>query len=119
MGRRVRLRVHSDVAHLLSQGARVQLGDEATLLLLSDAHVTDGSNINHTIVGAAHVVEKATNGWGILITFSLGCIHRHRSKNLSFLVLSRLLRRMTILRAYRTTIVWANILRHQVILITG
>lgn len=57
MGRRVRLRVHPDVAHLLSQGARVQLGDEATLLLLSDAHVTDGSNINHTIVGTAHVVE--------------------------------------------------------------
>ena len=90
MGSRVRLRVHSDVAHLLSQGARIKLRDEATLFFLPDRHVTDGADIDHAIVGAAHVIEKTPNRWRILVAFSLGCIHGHRSENLGFLVLARL-----------------------------
>lgn len=53
----VRLRVDSYVTHLLCQCTRIKLRDEATLFFLSDAHVTDGADINHAIVSAAHVVE--------------------------------------------------------------
>lgn len=57
MSSRVRLRVDSYVTHLLCQCTRIKLRDEATLFFLSDAHVTDGADINHAIVCAAHVVE--------------------------------------------------------------
>lgn len=75
MSSRVRLRVHTDVAHLLGQCTRIKLGDEATLFFRTNAHVTDGADIDDAIVCAAHVVEKAADWWGILVVFSLGRIH--------------------------------------------
>jgi hypothetical protein len=65
----------TDVAHLLGQCTRIKLRDEATLFFLSNAHVTDGADIDDAIVCAAHVVEKTANWWGVLVAFSLGCIH--------------------------------------------
>lgn len=116
VGSGVRLGMHADVAHLLREGARVQLGNEATLLLLPNAHVPDGANVDDSVVGAAHVVEQAADRRRVLVAFSLGCVHGHRREHLGLLVLAGL-RGVVVLLAHRTAVVWTYVLAHQVVLI--
>ena len=57
MSSRMRLRVNTNITHLLGQSARIKLRDEATLFLLSNTHITYCADIDYTIVCRAYVVE--------------------------------------------------------------